>query len=113
MAERPIFAMRRTLAYLLLVLFATILLPCRHGAPLSTAAASQAVTPSGVTPAPPAKPKPEVQALINQGMAARKAYQWGEALRLYQEAREKAHALHDPAGEALALHEAGFVFAGA
>jgi hypothetical protein len=52
---------------------------------------------------------PEVQALLDKGEAARKAYRWEEALRLFQEAREKAHALQDPAGEALALHEAAYV----
>ncbi len=60
---------------------------------------------------PPAPPKPhrEVQVLLKQGEQARLAYRYPQALRLYNEALEKARALKDRAGEAEALHEIGYV----
>ena len=82
---------------------------------LSLALALAAALPAPGAPAQPGsppvpKPHPEVQALLDQGRAARAASGTEEALRLYQEALEKSRLLNDRAGEGRALLDIGNVY---
>ncbi len=58
----------------------------------------------------PARPTPEVQALLDKGDQARRAYRWEEAQRLYGEAHKKAQDCKDGPGEGKALHNEGVVY---
>jgi CHAT domain-containing protein/tetratricopeptide (TPR) repeat protein len=62
--------------------------------------------PPAATDDPP-QPRPEVQALLDQGLKAKEAGKSEEALRLFNEAREKAHAVHDGVGEVEGLSGLG------
>jgi CHAT domain-containing protein/Tfp pilus assembly protein PilF len=64
---------------------------------------------SAQTPAPP-QPTPEVQALLDKGKQAAKAYQWEEALRFFNAALEKARTLKDRSDEASTLISIGVVY---
>ncbi len=57
----------------------------------------------------PPKPHPEVQALLEQGDKARSTYRWEEALRVYDQALEKARGLNDRVGLATTLNNIGEV----
>jgi CHAT domain-containing protein len=69
-----------------------------------------AALPLRATPDDTPKPTPEVQALLDQGKQAAQKYQFDQALRLYNEALEKARALKDKPGEAATLHKIGIVY---
>jgi CHAT domain-containing protein/Tfp pilus assembly protein PilF len=56
------------------------------------------------------KPTPEVQALLDKAEQAEAAYKHNDALRLYNEALAKAHALQDKPGEAWTLTNVGVVY---
>ena len=60
--------------------------------------------------ATPSKPTTSVQALLDKGQAAAKAYQWEEALRQYQAALERARTDNDPIGQANTLANIGNVY---
>src|SRR5207253_2091364 len=64
-------------------------------------------------PPNPPKPHPEVQALLDQGDAAKKSGKRDEALKLFTAAQDKARALRDQEGEAIALENAGYCYSDA